>query len=276
VTSVSAAICAVAPLCAVLLIAQSSGSFDVASIKQNASGNPGGGLDMSKGQLRATNLPLQMVMRQAFEVMDSQIVDAPAWVASERYDIVAKAPPGVTTAEALRPLMRALLADRFKLSTHVEKREMPVYALLKARADGTLGPTFRQSPIDCAANAGSPPAGAAAPKQAGWDDWLECSVMLSPAAINFGGYRMTDVTRILAGIVGRTVLDETGVTGPVQLRLRYQPAGRGGAPAAADPAGDDRPNIFTALQEQAGLKLDARRAAVDVLVIDRIERPTED
>jgi len=82
--------------------------------------------------------------------MDSQIVGAPSWVATERYDIVAKAPAAVTTADEMRPLLRALLAERFKLATHRETRDMPVFALVRARAD-RFGPGFRTASVDCAA-----------------------------------------------------------------------------------------------------------------------------
>jgi uncharacterized protein (TIGR03435 family) len=215
-----------------------------------------------------------MVMRQAFEVMDSQIVDAPGWVSTDRYDILAKAPEGLTTAAAMRPLMRTLLAERFKLVTRREKREMPVYALVRMRSDGMFGPTFRPNALDCVAGARPAPAGDAS-KPPGPDDWLECSVSIGPGALNFGGYRMSEVTRILSSLVSRPVIDETDVTTPVQLRLKYLP-GSGVSLSPANTSSDDRPTLFTALQEQAGLKLEPRRAFVEVLVIERIERPTED
>jgi uncharacterized protein (TIGR03435 family) len=264
-------VCAVVAVCSAVGAAQAPLAFDVASVRQNTSGDPGATLDMSRGQLRAINTPVQSVIRQAFEVMDSQIVDAPGWVATDRYDIIAKAPEGVATAEAMRPLMRALLAERFGLKTHTEKREMPVYALVRAKADGSLGPNIRQVATDCAAQ--TPTAPATAP--ASTDEWPCGFVTFSPGSLYLGGYPMTEVTRLLSTIVGRTIIDETGISGPVQFRLQYQ-RGRGASPPAA-PAGavDENPDIFTALQEQAGLKLEARRAPVDVLVIDRIDRPTE-
>ena len=262
--------CAIVAVCAAAgLAAQAPRTFDVASIRRNTSGDPGSTLDMSRGQLRAINAPLQIVIRQAFEVMDSQIVDAPGWVVSDRYDIIAKVPADFEPKESMRPLMRALLAERFRLATHTEKREMPVYALVKAKADGSLGPNIRQvTPPDCAAKA----AAATAPVPAGADEWPYCTVTFSPGSLYLGGYPMTEVTRMLATLVGRTIIDESGLFGPVQFRLQYQ---RGGG--AAPPAGavDEKPDIFTALQEQTGLKLEARRAPVDVLVIDRIDRPTE-
>jgi uncharacterized protein (TIGR03435 family) len=94
-----------------VLAAQGPAEFDVASIKRNTSGEPGFTFDLSRGQLRFINGPIQPLIRQAFEVMDTQIVGAPAWVATERYDILAKAPEGVATAADMRPLLRALLAD---------------------------------------------------------------------------------------------------------------------------------------------------------------------
>jgi uncharacterized protein (TIGR03435 family) len=256
-----------------LTAAQGDISFEVASIKRNLSGDPRIGLDISRGQLRATNAPMLMVMRQAFEVMDSQIIDAPGWVSEDRYDILAKAPEGLMTAAAMRPLMRTLLAERFKLVIRRENREMPVYALVRFRSDGTFGPTFRPNALDCAAGARPAPAGDAS-KPPGPDDWLECSVSIGPGALNLGGYRMAEVTRILSSLVSRPVIDETEVTTPVQLRLKYVPDS-GVSPDPVDAVSDDRPTLFTALQEQTGLKLEPRRSPVEVLVIERIERPTE-
>lgn len=246
-------------------------AFEVASIKRNTSGEAGAALDISRGQLRATNAPLLPVIRQAFEVMDTQIVGAPDWVATERYDILAKAPEGVTTADAMRPLLRGLLADRFKLASHRETREMPVFALVRARSDGRFGPGLRESPVDCAAanQPGAAPAPVASP-----DDWPPCVVRFTPGLLYVGGYRMAEVLRMLTPLVGRTILDESGITTRVFIRLEYLPQGRGTPPP--DAPADQRPDLFTALQEQTGLKLEARRAPIDVLVIDAIERPTPD
>jgi uncharacterized protein (TIGR03435 family) len=255
----------------VLVAAQTPAGFEVASIKRNTSGDAASTLDISRGQLRATNALLQPILRQAFEVMDTQIVGAPAWVANERYDILAKAPEGVTTAAAMRPLMRALLAERFKLAAHREQREMPVFALVRARNDGPGGPGFREAPIDCvAAPAGAAPA-SPPPAQ---EEWPACAVRFTPGLLYVGGYRLAEVLRLLAPLVGRTILDETGITMAVQIRLAFRPQGR--AATAPDAAPDDRPDLFTAIEEQTGLKLESRRAPVDVLVIDALERPTAD
>ena len=252
----------------VLVAAQSPGEFEVSSIKRNDSGEAGYSFDMSRGQLRAINAPIQPLLRQAFEVMDSQIAGAPSWVATERYDIVAKAPAGVTTAAEMRPLLRALLAERFKLATHRETRDMPVFALVRARTD-RFGPGFRAASVDCAAQAP-----ATTPPASALDEWPACVIRFTPGQLYVGGYRMAEVLRLLTPLVGRTILDETGITGLVHIRLEYQPQGRGAQPPS--PAADDRPDLFTALEEQIGVKLEGRRAPVDMLVIDALERPTAD
>lgn len=239
----------VAVLCAVVRSnAQQTTRFEVATVTRNVSGSAAAGLDMSGGQVRATNLALRVLIRQAFDVIDSQIVNAPTWAADERYDVIAKAPEGITGA-AMRPLLRMLLAERFKLATHTEMRDMPVYGLTKTASSTTPG--LRETTRDCAAN----PGGGAAIDTA--DQWPMCSVSLKPGLLYIGGFRMSVVTRQLAGLVGRPVLDETSITTPVQFRLEYQPA-----------------DLFTALEQQTGFKLVSKSAPVEVVVVDSAERPT--
>ena len=171
----------------------------------------------------------------------------------------------------MRPLLRALLAERFNLTSHRETREMPVFALVRARSDGRFGPGLRELTVDCASS--SQP-GATSPPVTSPEDWPTSVVRFTPGRLYLGGYPMVEVLRMLTPLVGRTILDESGVTSRVCVRLEYRPQGRGTPPP--DAAADERPDLFTALQEQTGLKLDARRAPIDVLVIDTIERPTPD
>jgi len=263
---------AAATLCvAALAYAQDVPTFDVASVKRNVSGEPGAALDMSRGQVRATNAPLQVLIRQSFDVMDSQIVGAPSWVADERYDVIAKAPEGIETAVGLRTLLRALLAERFKLTTHTETREMPVFSLTRARADGRNGPGLREASFDCVNGA---PVFTGGARTTTTDEWPMCIVTFKPGLLYVGGYQMRDVIRLLTPLVGRTILDETKIQGLVQVRLEYQPAGRGASPQGAST--NERPELFTALEEQTGLKLVGKRAPVEVLVIDTVERPSPD
>ena len=267
-----APIAAIALWATVLVAAQGPSAFEVASIKRNESGEAGSSFDMSRGQIRAINTPLQPLIRQAFEVMDTQVAGAPSWVATERYDIVAKSPAGVTTAAEMRPLLRALLAERFKLATHRETRDMPVFALVRARAD-RFGPGFRTAAtVDCAAN--QRPGGPATPPASPQAEWPCSTVRFTPGRLYIGGYPMAEVLRMLTPLVGRTIVDETGIAGLVYVRLEYQPQGRGAQPP--DPSADHRPDLFTALEEQVGVKLESRRAPVDMVVIDALERPTPD
>lgn len=251
--------------------AQDAGRFEVASVARNVSVDAGAVLDMSRGQMRATNLPVRVLIRQAFDVMDSQIVDAPSWVTDERYDVIAKAPEGIVTGGAMRPLLRMLLTERFKLATHTETREMPVFGLTRPSARGRNTPGLREASRDCAT---SPPTGGATPPNP-TDEWPMCSVSFRPGLLYVGGYRMSVVIRQLANLAGRPILDETRITAPVQIRLEYQPAGSGAAPSTSASTGE-RPDLFTALEEQAGFKLVGQRAPVDVLVIDTVQRPSPD
>ena len=137
-------------------------TFEVASVKLNKSGDRFIGFTYQGGRFKATNVPLRVLIRNAYQVHDSQISDGPNWVNSDRFDIVAKGDVGASPAfpiqlregaSKLQLMMRALLVDRFKLAVHRETRQIPVYALVVARRDGRLGPELRRSDVDCAASA---------------------------------------------------------------------------------------------------------------------------
>ena len=102
------------------------------------------------GGIAVTNMPLRLLVRMAYGVQDFQIVGGPSWQMSSKFDITAKAAEGTTKGTPdLLPLMKTLLADRFKLKTHTETRELPIYALIVARSDGKLGPDMKPSSSDC-------------------------------------------------------------------------------------------------------------------------------
>jgi uncharacterized protein (TIGR03435 family) len=259
-------------------------AFEVASIKPNKTGDGRVMVGMAPGgRFTATNIPAQFLIRQAFNIQDFQIVGAPDWLRSDRFDVVAKAPEGDgnITGEQMRPMVRALLEERFKLTSHTETREMGIYALVKARADGKLGASLAPAATDCAAargrRAGGPPPPLPQPGQK-----INCGLMMGPGKLNAGGTSMSELARSLSQQVGRVVVDKTGLTGGFDFELTYTPVQIGtggplgapdGAPVAADP---NAPNLFTALQEQLGLKLDSERGPVEVLVIDHIEQPVAD
>ena len=124
-------------------------AFDVASIKRNLSGETRivQGLQPG-GRYVATNIPLRMLIMRAYRLLEFRLVGGPDWVNTERYDIAGLA-PGATTSDDITPRLQSLLADRFKLTTHREKREMPVLWLVLANKDGRLGPKLHRSTADC-------------------------------------------------------------------------------------------------------------------------------
>ena len=255
-------------------------TFEVASVKPNKSGDQRVMMQLPPtGRLTATNISLRLLLRQAYDVQDFQIVGGPNWLNSDRFDIVAKAPEGMTSPEQIRPMLRALLADRFKLVAHNETREMPIYSLVPARSDGRLGPRLSVAKVDCqsrqTARRGGPPP---APPQPGQP--IECGAMMGPGNLNVGGMPMSELARSLSPLVGRIVIDKTGLNGRYDFQMTYAPEGRGFGPAPGGgeppPVDPNTPSLFTALQEQLGLKLESERAPVDVVVIDRVEQPTED
>jgi uncharacterized protein (TIGR03435 family) len=255
-------------------------AFEVASVKPNKAGDGRVMIGLQPGgRFNATNVPLRLLLRQAFNVQEFQLVGAPDWAGSDRFDVVAKAPDGDFNADVMRPMLRSLLAERFHLAVHNETRDMPVYALVKARADGRLGPNMMPAAVDCAAmrgrRGGGPPP---APPQPGQK--MECGFMIGPGRMNAGGMGTTNLAQSLSPLVGRIVLDKTDLTGSYDFELTYSPEGLAGLPPLLNggppPVDPNAPTIFTALQEQLGLKLDSQRGAVDVVVIDRVEQPVAD
>lgn len=269
----------------------SAPAFEVASVKLNNSGD--GRVMLSQqpgGRFTATNVPLRLLIRNAYQLQDFQIVGAPSWINSERYDIVAKAedgtPPETPSLDRTGPsriqlMMRSLLAERFQLVAHDETRELPIYALVVARSDGKLGPDLKKSEVDCNAlfaagrGRGMPPPPPVGPPQG---ERPQCGVRIGPGNLAMGGAPMPQIANSLAMFVGRTVQDKTGLTGNYDATLTWTPDQMPQRPPGAPeppPADPNGPSIFTALQEQLGLKLDSQKGPVHVLVIDRVERPKE-
>ena len=245
-------------------------SFEVASIKRNVSSEPGGYIRVEEGvRFNATGVPLSFILRQAYGVMENQIVNQPDWLTSERYDIRGKAPDGVEVYPNMAPLLRSLLRDRFGFQSHTEQRDLPTYDLVMARSDRRLGPKISQADFDCGARqtAAVPQAGLSGPV---------CNITFGPGRIFVRGFSIARFAGGLVSEVQRTVVDKTGLTGAWNFELLYtpdRPVSLNGAIVQPNP---DAPSLFTAVQEQLGLKLESSRGPVDVLVIDRVNRPTED
>jgi uncharacterized protein (TIGR03435 family) len=250
------------------LIAQAppQGGFEVASVKRNLSGEgrvqqrlqPG-------GRYVAINIPLRMLVMRAYRLLEFRLAGAPDWINTVRYDIVALA-PGAATPDDITPLLQHLLAERFKLVAHREKKQAAVFHLVLARKDGRLGPNFRQSAAGCPPLS-PPPA---------------CIMHSTSSSIVTGGSPMIAFINALSQRTQMIVIDKTGLTGLFEANLRWTPDGPPGVASASSdgtnpPTYDaNGPSLTTALQQQLGLKLESRTELVDMLVIDGIHRPTED
>ena len=249
-------------------------SFDVASIKRNLSGNEGSrGRLQPGGRVSFTNEPLRRMILDAYQLQDFQLVGGPDWVTTDRWDIVAKAegdPPITQVVE----MMRTLLADRFKLVTHHEMRDTPIYALVIARSDRQLGGQLHQSSTDCAALAADARARGETPPPT-VNGRVSCGMNTNNGYLEANAVTMGVFARRISSIAGRTVVDKTNLAGNFDLTLRWMPDPSVGPdrPAAAN---DDGPTFVTAVQEQLGLKLESQRGSVEFLVIDSVEHPFED
>ena len=266
------------------LLAAQDQSFEVASVKRNNSGDRNSLLRvLPGGRLSATNFSVRSLINFAWQLAPFQVVGGPDWINSDGYDIVAKLDGNPDIVEAGKGLpdprqiaVRNLLADRFKLKTHFETREMDIYALVMAKPGGAPGPKLIPSPRDCATQAAAargqfpPPQAPGPPPELGK---AYCGIAGSNGRIRFGGLNSTMMAQAFNGPTQRMVVDRTGLAGSWDFDLQFVPRNRG---VDASPADPDLPDFFTAVQEQLGLKLESTKGPVEVLVIDSVERPTED
>jgi bla regulator protein blaR1 len=254
-------------------------SFEAASIKRNNSGDSGVMMRRLPNGATLVNVPLQMIIVQAYGIQPSQLEGGPSWIFSDRFDIQAKAERELKPPE-FRELLRNLLADRFGLVTHTEQKTRPVYALVQAKA-GRLGPKLRKSETDCAALAAG--RGGAPPPPPAPGEPIQCGMRMSPVQMTAGGTSMAGLANTLSRQLDRMVIDKTGLAGTYDFELAFAPiqAPQAPPPGAPAPAPDPSvvepgaPDLFTAIREQLGLKLESQKAPVDVVVIDKVEPPTE-
>jgi uncharacterized protein (TIGR03435 family) len=272
-------------------------AFEAASIKRNTAGpGPTQLVFQPGGRIRITNLPLKSIIAAAYgtpqPLTEFQLVGGPRWIETDRFDIIAKAagdpPPGPGgPPPVMFEMLRTLLDERFHLTIHRETRDLPMFALVLARNDGRLGPQLHQSATDCAAlmasmmaraRAGGPPPAPPAPGER-----PPCGARMFPGNISAGGMTMVQIVNGLSRTPGvnRPVSDRTGLSGAFDFDLTFTPEQmpQGERPAGAPPIPPIDPNgpsLFTALQEQLGLKLEPTKGPVEVIVIDGVEPPTED
>jgi uncharacterized protein (TIGR03435 family) len=261
---------------------QRSRPSDVVSIKRNTANGPERFRALPGGRFDWTGTSLFGLVWQAYQRFDfdeRDIVGAPAWMRNERYDVIVQLDGPLPTASAggfpltLLERFRAILEDRFHVRTHWEQREGPIY-LLTVVHPGTTGPGLKPVQADCSSAVSKWMTG-----QAAGPDTVskpECTFVPTSTHGELRGNAVSIemVARMLGGEdLHRPVVDRTGLTGRFDLDLHYQPEGFAGV--GIRPPANDGPSIFTAVQEQLGLRLTASRGLIDVQVIDHAERPTE-
>ena len=228
--------------------------FDVATIKPNASGDGHVDIDENLNTLTANNVSMKLLLENAFHIRQELISGLPGWAESAHYDIVAKvvdADPKTMrnlTDEQRRMMLERLLADRFGLKTHIEVKQLPVFDLVIAKGGIKFHELDRSNP-----NA------------------KQDSVWVHNTEMTAYGVPVEELTATLEGVVQRNVINKTKLTGKYDFHLKWS-KGDGSDAGLSD---DVVPTLFTALQEQLGLKLQSSKGPVDTLVVDHIQPPSE-
>ena len=279
-------------------------AFTVASVKQNLSGRKPLSFDLSPGRFDARSYPLRVLIAVAYQYGrdDYRIVGGPDWLDSARFDIAATFDPVVDPAgrleparkkargERVRAMLQTLLAQRFHLQIHAERRVLSHYALVMARPDEPLHDGIRLSTIDCdeyVRRMQDAPDEAREALLTG--ELRRCGVgsrhLAGIQTVTVGAMTMPRVARGLQSYVGRMVLDETGLDGRFDMEFTFvknwaQLPDEAVLGALFEKIGipmpDLAPSVSVALEDQLGLRLESRQGPVDVHVIDHVERPTPD
>ncbi|HET9192656.1 MAG TPA: TIGR03435 family protein [Vicinamibacterales bacterium] len=266
------------------LIAQRPPAFDVVSVKRyqpDARGRVDDAISIFPGgRLSAPGATLQGLITTAYGLLDIQVVDSGRMLGFARYQIEGRTNPDVTLAEA-RAMLRTLLTERFALITHRETREMPVYVMTLDRKPGAQ---LRPSGRECAMPKGPtgvpapppPPGGPTVGRVLSLNGYASrCAALFfnstSGAHWSLRETTMTQFAERLVGSFDRPVLDRTGLDGSFDIDLTYSADN----PVVDTSNAPNAPSLITALREQLGLRLESTKAPVEVLVIDRVQTPTE-
>jgi uncharacterized protein (TIGR03435 family) len=238
--------------------AETPPAFDVASIRASQIGRAGGegsrreSTQVSPGSVIMRNVSLKSCIRFAYHVMDYQ-VSGPDWLNTERYDITAKA-AGPADEDQIRLMMQTLLAERFKLALHRQTKELPAYVLLV----GKNGPKFKES-------------------QSEGESSIQPQQKMLSVAVQRA--RVSQLVDMLSNFLRTPVLDMTGLTGRYDITIsveKYLGDFEGVAKAGGDPLTAMASIIMTAVQEELGLKLESKKAPLELLIIDHAERAPAD
>lgn len=234
--------------------------FDVVSIKPNKSGSRNVSTNTSSDSFSATNVSVKMLLEDAYGIKQDLIYGVPGWASSDRFDIKAKiVEPDFAALKKLTPkqrrtMLQTLLADRFQLKIHTETRTLPVYELVVMKD----GPKFKASTPE------------GSPEDKSTNGVGRGGMMVQNTELTGHAIPLAPLADTLANQLHRTVIDKTGLTGQYDFLLKWT------ADDETDTSPDSStPSIFTALQEQLGLKLQSTKGPVDTLVVDHVEMPSE-
>ena len=240
-------------------------SFEVASIKPSKT-NTGVTVGVGSGQGGGRNVTLKMLIAAAYRVQEFEIVGGPRWISSDRFDVEGKAEDPKADPDQLRLMLQSLLEDRFQLKLHRENKEAPIYALVVAKD----GPKIKRAPDQV-----SPPVSGPAQQGAGP---IRGAIRIGGGSLVGNAVTLSLFTRLLSQRLDRAVVDKTNLDGRFDIRLYWTPdvgevaLDPGGNPLP--PANDTGPSIFTAIQEQLGLRLESTTGLVDLIIIDHVEKPS--
>jgi uncharacterized protein (TIGR03435 family) len=224
-------------------------AYEVASVKPDKIGVPETYL-VIPGGLNVHNMSLKGLIRTAYHVQDYQISGGPSWLDSDKYYIEAKAGRLVSTEDAYR-MFQALLADRFQLRLHRETKQLPIYNLVVAKH----GHKMKDVTAQCVTPA---------PRT--------CGIRGGAGGRLIGTRTMPQLATLLSGFLGRTVSDKTNLKGNFEFKLEWTPDSAAARYNDVDPAA---PSLLTAIEEQLGLRLEAKRGPVEILVIDSADKASE-
>jgi uncharacterized protein (TIGR03435 family) len=260
-------------------LAQAPPSFVVATIKPAPPDARGQGIGSpSPGTFRVNNWTLKQILGFAFGnggLVGIQVDGGPNWIDKDRYVVEGQAQsPG--KMDDYRAMLKTLVIERFSLKSHTASKEVNVFNLVLARSDGKLGPKVTVWDGTCPGNRPPAPASPASPR---------CGAFFTPTGMNMNGDSMAVLANMLSTPIanlGRPVVDKTGLTGEYTYEFEYQftppgPGGPGGPPVEIGVPPDQPlpPALGTALQEQLGLKLQAAKGMIDVLVVEAAEKPSQ-
>jgi len=250
---------------------QARPGFEVASVRLNTSGSDKAYLQATPGRLEITNVALRRLILSAYGGQDYQISGDPPWASSDHYDIQARSEGNAPVQQMEGPMLQVLLEDRFRLKVHHEIRQLPVYELTVAKSGLKMEHSKEGSCVPYSVDSPPPPVAPGAPHPV-FCGFPKLGIDGLNRTLDGVGVSMEvlagDLSRSYASALNRTVLDKTGLTGTFDLHLKW-------AIEASAPDSGDTTSIFTALQEQLGLKLESAKGPVEVLVLDHVEKPSE-